>query len=94
MSATTDPRTPALTWTQNRFQGQQVMWMVHSFTPRLPLATASCVHRTKTIASSRVLCAQSDMHTLDLLSYYDNYMLNFRSFLARSLYCVCELNSR
>ena len=98
MTATIDPRTPALTWTQNRFQGQQVMWAVHSFTTRLPIATASRVHRMKAIASSHVWCAQSDAHILNLLSYYENYMymymLNVILVLARSLYCVCELHPR
>ena len=98
MTATIDPLTPALTWTQNRFQGQQVTWTMRSFTTRLLTATASHVHRTKAIANSHVWCAQSDVHTVNCYSnsHYENYVLNFRSVLAYSLHvhCVCELNPR
>ena len=60
---TIDPRTPALMLTQNQFQGKAMIQIPHSSTTLLLTAMASCVHRMKIIASSRVLCAQSDLHT-------------------------------
>ena len=60
-TATTDPHTPALISTQKWFQGKAVMQILHLFTIRLLTAMASCVHRMKMVASSHVLCAQSDL---------------------------------
>ena len=60
-TSTTDPHTPVLTSTQKWFQGKAVIEIPHSFTTRLLIAMASCVHHMKIIACSHVLCAQSDL---------------------------------
>ena len=60
MTATSDPHTPALTSIQKWFQGKAVIHILHLFTIQLLIAMASRVHRMKMVASSHVLCAQSD----------------------------------
>ena len=61
MTATTDRHTPALTSIQKWSQGKAVIHVLHLFTTQLLTAMASRVHRMKIIASSHVLCAQSDL---------------------------------
>ena len=77
MMATTDPPTLALILIQNQFQGKAVIQILHFFTTRLPTAMASCVHHMKMVASSHVLCAQSNL-------LYTVYMLNSGTFILYS----------
>ena len=90
---TIDPHTPALMLTQNQFQGKAIIQIPHSSTTLLLTAMASCVHRMKMAASSHVLCAQSDLHTLNFNSYSVNNVNCVRIYISPWLlpHIVCMI---